>query len=68
MSIKIIGEKLSNIPWEDRTGESNDVIWRFSKNPIIDWNPIPKAARVYNSAVVPFMGEFAGVFVGYFAP
>jgi beta-1,4-mannooligosaccharide/beta-1,4-mannosyl-N-acetylglucosamine phosphorylase len=62
MSIKIIGEKLSNIPWEDRTGESNDVIWRFSKNPIIDWNPIPKAARVYNSAVVPFMGEFAGVF------
>ncbi|MDP3441618.1 MAG: glycoside hydrolase family 130 protein [Ignavibacteria bacterium] len=39
-----------------------DAVWRFSGNPIIGWNPIPKAARVYNSAIVPFNGEFAGVF------
>jgi beta-1,4-mannooligosaccharide/beta-1,4-mannosyl-N-acetylglucosamine phosphorylase len=37
-------------------------MWRFSGNPVIGWNPIPKAARVYNSAIVPFEGAFAGVF------
>jgi beta-1,4-mannooligosaccharide/beta-1,4-mannosyl-N-acetylglucosamine phosphorylase len=38
------------------------VVWRFSGNPIIDWNPTPRAARVFNSAVVPHEGEFAGIF------
>ncbi|MBP7507072.1 MAG: glycosidase, partial [Prolixibacteraceae bacterium] len=62
MSKTIIGKALPNIPWEDKPAGSSDVMWRYSGNPIIDWNPIPKAARVYNSAVVPFKGEFAGVF------
>ena len=62
MGSKIIGDPLANIPWEDRPSDNNDIVWRFSGNPIIDWNPIPKAARVYNSAIVPFKGEFAGVF------
>ncbi len=62
MSKTIIGKALPNIPWEDRPAGCSDVMWRYSGNPIIDWNPIPKAARVYNSAVAPFKGEFAGVF------
>ncbi len=62
MSISIIGNSLPNIPWEEKPIDCNEVVWRFSGNPIIDWNPIPKAARVYNSAIVPFNNKFAGVF------
>jgi beta-1,4-mannooligosaccharide/beta-1,4-mannosyl-N-acetylglucosamine phosphorylase len=62
MSKTIIGGRLPNIPWEEKPKFCTDVVWRFSGNPVIDWNPIPKAARVYNSAIVPFNGEFAGVF------
>ncbi|MCB0731218.1 MAG: glycosylase, partial [Ignavibacteriae bacterium] len=58
----INGNSLPNIPWEEKPKECSDVIWRFSGNPIIDRNPVPKAARVYNSAIVPYKGEFAGVF------
>lgn len=62
MNKTIVGGALPNIPWEDKPKNCGDVVWRFSGNPIIDWNPIPKAARIYNSAVVPFEGKFAGVF------
>ncbi|MFW5851352.1 MAG: glycoside hydrolase family 130 protein [Bacteroidota bacterium] len=60
----IIGKNTPNIPWEDKPSGCTDVMWRFSKNPIIGWNPIPKAARVYNSAIVPYKDGFAGVFRG----
>ncbi|MFO7869067.1 MAG: glycoside hydrolase family 130 protein [Bacteroidales bacterium] len=53
-----------SIPWEDKPTNSHEVMWRFSQNPIINWNPIPKAARVYNSAIVPFGDGYAGVFRG----
>ena len=49
----IIGNDLPNIPWEKRSKKCSDVVWRWSKNPVLDWNPIPKAARIYNSAVAP---------------
>ena len=58
----IIGNSLPNIPWEEKPDTCSDVMWRYSKNPILDWNPIPKAARVYNSAIAPFGDGFAGVF------
>jgi len=58
----IIGESLPNIPWEEKPDGCTDVLWRYSGNPIIGWNPIPKAARIYNSAVIPYKGEFVGVF------
>lgn len=64
MSKTIIGKALPNIPWENKPLSCNDIMWRYSKNPVIDWNPIPTAARVYNSAIVPFKGTFAGVFRG----
>ena len=58
----LVGAPLPNIPWEDRPAGSSAVVWRFSANPIIGWNPIPCAARIFNSAVVPWKGAFAGVF------
>lgn len=62
MSPLIIGSDLKNIPWEEKPAECPDVVWRYSANPIIGWNPIPKAARVYNSAIIPYKDGFAGVF------
>jgi beta-1,4-mannooligosaccharide/beta-1,4-mannosyl-N-acetylglucosamine phosphorylase len=58
----IAGPALPNLPWEKRPRGSSDVVWRYSKNPILGWNPIPRAARIFNSAVVRFEGAFAGVF------
>jgi beta-1,4-mannooligosaccharide/beta-1,4-mannosyl-N-acetylglucosamine phosphorylase len=62
MKKTIIGNELPNIPWEKKPAGCTDVIWRYSKNPVLDWNPIPKAARMYNSAVLPYQGAFVGVF------
>lgn len=53
---------LPNLPWEPRPKGCSDPVWRYSKNPLIGWNPIPKAARIFNSAVLPFKDEFVGVF------
>jgi beta-1,4-mannooligosaccharide/beta-1,4-mannosyl-N-acetylglucosamine phosphorylase len=62
MKKTIIGEPLPNTPWEDRPKGSKDIVWRYSGNPILGWNPIPRAARIFNSAVLPHKGRFAGVF------
>jgi beta-1,4-mannooligosaccharide/beta-1,4-mannosyl-N-acetylglucosamine phosphorylase len=52
----------TTIPWEDRPENSNDILWRYSKNPIIDRYQIPSSNSIFNSAVVPFEDGFAGVF------
>ncbi len=62
MKKTIIGSALPNIPWEDKPKGYDRVIWRYSDNPIIDWNPTPSTARIFNSATIPFNREFAGVF------
>jgi beta-1,4-mannooligosaccharide/beta-1,4-mannosyl-N-acetylglucosamine phosphorylase len=54
--------KQANIPWEDRPPHCKDVVWRYSQNPIIPRNLIPSSNSIFNSAVVSFNGEFAGVF------
>jgi beta-1,4-mannooligosaccharide/beta-1,4-mannosyl-N-acetylglucosamine phosphorylase len=67
---KIIGPELPNIPWEERPHECNEVVWRYSKNPIIPRDLIPSSNSIFNSAVVPYpcgersrtKGEFRGVF------
>lgn len=56
------GEALPNMPWQDRPSGCADVLWRHTENPIIDWNPTPKSARAFNSAVIPYDGAFVGVF------
>lgn len=61
--IKIIGQQsLPNIPWQDRPAGSSDVCWRYSENPIIPRDAIPNSNSIFNSAAIPFDGEFAGVF------
>lgn len=58
----IIGSSIPNMPWEDRPENCKEPIWRFSKNPIIPRNLLPTSNSIFNSAVVPFEGKFAGVF------
>ena len=58
----IKGNDLPNIPWEDRPANSNQIMWRYSKNPIIPRNLLPTSNSIFNSAVVAFEGKFAGVF------
>lgn len=36
-----------------------DVMWRYSKNPVIDRYHIPSSSSIFNSAVVPFEDGFA---------
>ncbi|MDQ1255671.1 MAG: beta,4-mannooligosaccharide/beta,4-mannosyl-N-acetylglucosamine phosphorylase [Candidatus Hydrogenedentes bacterium] len=58
----IVGGALPNIPWEDKPAGCKDVVWRYSRNPVIPRNLIPCSNSIFNSAVVPFEGAFAGVF------
>ena len=60
--IKITGEELPNIPWQEKPEGCHDVVWRYSGNPIIERDAIPSSNSIFNSAVVPFEGKFAGVF------
>lgn len=55
-------EKIFNMPWEDRPEGCTDVMWRYSKNPVIGRYQIPSSNSIFNSAVVPFGDGFAGVF------
>lgn len=59
---RIVGEAIPNLPWQPRPADCDELVWRFSGNPVIDRHPIPKAYSIYNSAVVPFDGRFVGVF------
>jgi beta-1,4-mannooligosaccharide/beta-1,4-mannosyl-N-acetylglucosamine phosphorylase len=53
---------IPNLPWEEQPSGCGDVIWRSARNPIIPRNLIPRSNSIFNSAVVPFKGEYAGVF------
>jgi beta-1,4-mannooligosaccharide/beta-1,4-mannosyl-N-acetylglucosamine phosphorylase len=61
MSQTIIGDALPNIPWQEKPASCDEVVWRYSENPVIPRNPVPIAQGVYNSAVIPYEGEFIGV-------
>jgi beta-1,4-mannooligosaccharide/beta-1,4-mannosyl-N-acetylglucosamine phosphorylase len=50
------------IPWENRPANSEAVIWRSAHNPIIRPEQVPGVNSIFNSAVVPYEGQFAGVF------
>jgi beta-1,4-mannooligosaccharide/beta-1,4-mannosyl-N-acetylglucosamine phosphorylase len=58
----IIGPELTNIPWEDKPSGCKDVVWRSKMNPIIKRDILPTSNSVFNSAVVPYNGGYAGVF------
>ena len=58
----LIGQELPGIPWQEKPENSNEVVWRYSLNPIIERDAIPSSNSIFNSAVVPFEGKYAGVF------
>ena len=60
--IRILGPALPNMPWEERPADGDQVVWRYSGNPVIPRDPFPTANSVFNSAVVPYGEGFAGVF------
>ena len=61
-TLEIIGQNLPNMPWEERPAGCNAPLWRYSANPVIPRNLLPDSNSIFNSAVVPFEGAFAGVF------
>ena len=60
--IMIIGNNLSNMPWQERPAGCTDPIWRYSENPIVGRHDIPSANSIFNSAVIAKDGAFVGVF------
>lgn len=63
MPLKLIDSPaLPNLPWEERPAGSSAVIWRYSRNPVIPRDLLPRSNSIFNSAVVPYQGAFAGVF------
>ncbi len=61
---QILEGNLPNIPWQEKPADCIGPVWRYQNNPIIDRNPMPGVARIFNSAVLPYNGEFIGVFRG----
>ena len=63
MKTQIInGVSIPNLPWQEKPATCKDVIWRYDQNPVIPRDILPNSNSVFNSAVVPFNGGFAGVF------
>ena len=62
MKYQLLEGNVKNMPWEDRPAGACGPIWRYSQNPIVKRNPVPGIARIFNSAVVSYEGEFIGVF------
>lgn len=62
MGTIINGVSLPNIPWQDKPAGYGKPVWRYDRNPIIQRDQIPSSNSIFNSAVVPFNGGFAGVF------
>ena len=62
---KMIAPAVPNMPWQERPAEVvNAPIWRYAHNPVIERNPLPGVARIFNSAVMPYGDGFIGVFRG----
>jgi beta-1,4-mannooligosaccharide/beta-1,4-mannosyl-N-acetylglucosamine phosphorylase len=59
-----VSESIPNIPWEDKPKDfkSKTCVWRYSGNPVIKRDLLPYSNSIFNSAVVPYNGEFRGVF------
>ncbi len=65
MESQVLKQNILNkaeIPWQDRPAGSQDVMWRYSKNPIIGRYSIPSSNSIFNSAVIRYGDGYAGVF------
>jgi beta-1,4-mannooligosaccharide/beta-1,4-mannosyl-N-acetylglucosamine phosphorylase len=56
------GLQVAAIPWENRPPGTTDVVWRSCRNPIVPRDAVARANSIFNAAVVPYRGGFAGVF------
>ena len=59
---RIIGPAAAGIPWQERPAGNTEPVWRYTNNPIIERDAVPRANSIFNSAVVPFRDGYAGVF------
>ena len=62
MAKVINGKSIPNMPWQDRPEGCDEVVWRYSENPILSYKDIKKANTLFNSSVVEYKGEFRGIF------
>ncbi len=63
MKVQVINETpIPNMPWQEKPAGCKDVIWRYAQNPVIRRDHLEMSNSIFNSAVVPFEGGFAGVF------
>lgn len=62
--VALLTNNLPNIPWQEKPADCVGPVWRYSENPIINRNPLPGVARIFNSAVLPYNGEYIGIFRG----
>lgn len=62
MSTIINGKAAPNMPWEDKPAGYTAPVWRYTKNPVIGRRPFKGGSRVFNSAIIPYQGEFIGIF------
>jgi beta-1,4-mannooligosaccharide/beta-1,4-mannosyl-N-acetylglucosamine phosphorylase len=62
MKYKLYSDVIPNMPWEEKPASCKKIIWRSTANPIIQRDLLPTSNSIFNSAVVPFEGEFRGVF------
>lgn len=60
--VRITGESIKNIPWQDKPAGYRYPVWRYTDNPVITRDDLFMANSIFNSAVVPYRGGFAGVF------
>ena len=61
-NIKIIGNALPQIPWQEKNTKCDLPLWRYEGNPIIGREPVPGISRIFNSGVVWYGERFVGVF------
>ena len=51
-NLKIVGAPLPDMPWEDRPEGSKEVLWRYSKNPVIPRDILPTSNSVLSLSKV----------------
>jgi len=52
--MKIFGNPLPGMPWEERPEGCKDVLWRYSANPVIPRDLLPDSNSIFNSAINRF--------------
>lgn len=60
--IKIEGYPIPDMPWQERPAGYTKPLWRYDANPVVKRDHLQNSNSIFNSAVVPFRGGYAGVF------